>query len=40
MGNSRVFRKHWLVKLAQPRLPWFVAIALLSLAVLSSSEKL
>jgi len=34
MGNRRVFRQHWLVKLTLPGLPWFSFIALISVAVL------
>lgn len=33
MGNSRVFRQHWLVKLALPGLPWFGFVVLISIAV-------
>jgi hypothetical protein len=32
--ERRVFRQHWLIKLVLPGLPWLVAIALISLAVL------
>lgn len=34
MANSRVFRQHWLVKLALPGLPWFSLIVLISVTVL------
>jgi hypothetical protein len=34
MGNGRVFRKHCLVNLILPGLPWFVFIVLISVAVL------
>lgn len=34
MGNSRVFRQNWLIKLALPGLPWFGFIVLISVAVL------
>jgi len=33
MGNSRVFRQHWLIKLALPGLPWFSLIGLISVAI-------
>jgi len=35
MGNSRVFRQHWLLKLALPGFPWSGLLALISWAVVS-----
>jgi hypothetical protein len=34
MGNTRVFRQHWLTKFVLPGLPWFSLIVLISVAVL------
>jgi hypothetical protein len=33
MDSRRVFRRHWLIKLALPGLPWLILVALVSLAV-------
>lgn len=32
MSNRRVFRRHWLINLALPGLPWLIVVSLLSLA--------